>query len=96
MLIGDSFHAPCPASGTGMLRILHDIKVLTDGYLPHWLETPGMGVNKITAYYSDPAKLKLDARSLRSSLRGRQWAVNPGLTWRMMRAARKLKQKIAA
>ena len=25
VLIGDAFHAPCPASGTGMLRILNDI-----------------------------------------------------------------------
>ena len=96
VLIGDSFHAPCPASGTGMLRILHDIKVLVDGYLPQWLATPGMDAGKIAAFYDDPAKLKLDARSLGGSLRGREWAVNASLKWRVMRAARKLKQTIAA
>ena len=94
VLIGDSFHAPCPASGTGMLRILHDIKVLTDGYLPQWLATSGMGADKITRFYNDPAKLKLDARSLRGSLRGREWAANTSLPWQAMRAARKLKQKL--
>ncbi len=96
VLIGDSFHAPCPASGTGMLRILHDVKVLADGYLPQWLSTPGMDADKIAAFYDDGAKRALDARSLRGSLRGREWAVNSSFKWRLMRAARKLKQKIAA
>lgn len=96
VLIGDSFHAPCPSSGTGMLRILHDIKILADGHLPRWLATPGMSASKIAAFYDDPAKRVLDARSLGGSLRGREWAVNSGLKWRIMRAARKLKQKIAA
>ena len=96
VLIGDSFHAPCPASGTGMLRILHDIKVLADGYLSEWLATPGMGVDKIAAFYDDAAKRTLDARSLRGSLRGREWATNAGLKWRVMRAVKTLKQKISA
>lgn len=96
VLIGDSFHAPCPSSGTGMLRILHDIKVLADGYLPQWLATPGMDAAKIARFYDDPAKRALDARSLGGSLRGREWAINSGLKWRILRAARRLKQKIAA
>ncbi len=96
VLIGDSFHAPCPASGTGMLRILHDIKVLADGYLPGWLATPGMAADKITAFYDDAAKRALDARSLRGSLRGREWATNTSFKWRLMRAAKTLKQKVLA
>ena len=96
VLIGDSFHAPCPSSGTGMLRILHDIKVLADIYLPQWLATPGMGADKIAQFYDDPAKLKLDTRSLGSSLRGREWSTNTGLKWRALRVARKLKQKLTA
>jgi len=96
VLIGDSFHAPCPSSGTGMLRILNDIKVLADTHLPQWLATPGMDAGKIAGFYDDPAKVKLDARSLGGSLRGREWAVNSGLKWRMLRAARKLKSRIAA
>ena len=96
VLIGDSFHAPCPSSGTGMLRILNDIKVLADTHLPQWLATPGMDADKIARFYDDPAKVKLDARSLGGSLRGREWAVNTGLKWRVLRAARTLKQKLAA
>jgi len=96
VLIGDSFHAPCPSTGTGMLRILNDIKILADGHLPGWLATPGMGADKIAQFYDDQAKQKLDARSLGGSLRGREWATNGSLKWRLMRTVRRLKQKIAA
>ena len=96
VLIGDSFHAPCPASGTGMLRILHDIKVLTRHHLPDWMETPGMDVAKINGFYDDAAKLKLDARSLKSSLRGKQWATERGLKWHALRAAKRVKQLVKA
>lgn len=96
VLIGDAFHAPCPASGTGMLRILHDIKVLTRHHLPDWLETPGMDADKINGFYDDPFKQKLDARSLKSSLRGREWATGRGLKWQVMRTARRVRQLIKA
>ncbi|MGZ3305236.1 MAG: hypothetical protein ACXU8U_05185, partial [Asticcacaulis sp.] len=96
VLIGDAFHAPCPATGTGVLRILHDIKLLSQVHLPQWLDTPGMGADKITRFYDDPAKLKLDARSLGGSLRGREWALNTGLKWTLLRAVRGVKQKLAA
>ena len=96
VLIGDAFHAPCPASGTGMLRILHDIKLLTGQYLPMWLETPGLDTRKVSAFYDDPQKRRLDARSLKSSLRGRQWATNRSPAWRGLRLARRLKQLVRA
>jgi len=96
VLIGDSFQAPCPSTGTGMLRILHDIKLLADVYLPRWLATPGMDAGKIAGFYKDPAKRRLDARTVRGSLRGRQWATNGGFKWRVLRLARQVKQKLAA
>jgi len=96
VLNSDSFHAPCPSPGTGMLRILHDIQRLADVYLPGWLATPGMGADKIAQFYDDSAKRKLDARSLGGSLRGREWATNNGFKWRMLRLARRVKQTLAA
>lgn len=96
VLIGDAFHAPCPASGTGMLRILHDITVLTRDHLPGWLETPGMGLDKIRAFYADPAKKALDARSLTSSVRGRGAAVGTGLAWDAWRVLKTVKKALAA
>ncbi len=71
VLIGDAFHAPCPASGTGMLRILNDVDILAREHLPRWLATPGMGRDKIAGFYADAAKRRLDDASLRTSLRGR-------------------------
>ncbi len=96
VLIGDAFHAPCPASGTGMLRILHDIKRLTQAHLPAWLETHGMGVDKIARFYTDPVKARLDETSLNRSIRGRGAAVGKGLHWDAWRALRKLKQVVTA
>ena len=96
VLMGDAFHAPCPASGTGMLRILHDITVLTRDHLPAWLETPGMDRDKIAAFYNDPAKRRLDARSLTSSLRGRGAAVGQGLRWDTWRLLKSVKRALAA
>jgi 2-polyprenyl-6-methoxyphenol hydroxylase-like FAD-dependent oxidoreductase len=34
VLLGDAFHAPCPASGTGMTRILNDVERLAGTHLP--------------------------------------------------------------
>ena len=96
VLIGDAFHAPCPASGTGMLRILHDVTVLTRDHLPAWLDTPGMGLDKIARFYADPAKRKLDAKSLTSSLRGRGAAVGTGLRWDAWRVLKAAKRALAA
>ncbi len=92
VLIGDAFHAPCPASGTGMLRILHDIRTLSEGYLPYWLSGAGVDHDQIAAFYADPAKRRLDARSLRSSQRGREAALNPSLHWSAYRAVQRVKR----
>lgn len=94
VVIGDAFHAPCPASGTGMLRILHDIRVLSEGYLPHWLSAGSVNRNSIATFYADRDKRKLDAKSLRSSKRGRESALNPSLQWSAYRALQQAKRLI--
>jgi 2-polyprenyl-6-methoxyphenol hydroxylase-like FAD-dependent oxidoreductase len=100
ILIGDAFHAPCPASGTGMLRILNDIDVLTRSHLPRWFETDGMDSTKIAAFYDDPEKRRLDDESIRSSLRGRNSVVGTSPYWRGRRLIgtlrRALRSRIAA
>jgi 2-polyprenyl-6-methoxyphenol hydroxylase-like FAD-dependent oxidoreductase len=93
VLIGDAFHAPCPASGTGMLRILNDIDVLANGHLPAWLATPGMGAAKIAGFYDDPVKQRLDRASLAASLRGRGSTVGDGAYWRTRRALSLLRRR---
>ncbi|MBE7217424.1 MAG: FAD-dependent monooxygenase [Caulobacteraceae bacterium] len=91
VLLGDAAHAPCPASGTGMLRILTDVEALADRCLPAWLATPGMGADKIAGFYADPAKRRCEAASLRSSLRGRAKATSAAPAWRLRRAASRLR-----
>jgi 2-polyprenyl-6-methoxyphenol hydroxylase-like FAD-dependent oxidoreductase len=96
VLIGDAFHAPCPASGTGMLRILNDIGVLARDHLPGWLSTPGMGRDKIAAFYADPVKRRLDQESLDSSLRGRGTVAGRSIYWRARRTLGQLKRRLQA
>jgi 2-polyprenyl-6-methoxyphenol hydroxylase-like FAD-dependent oxidoreductase len=94
VLLGDAFHAPCPASGTGMTRILNDIERLARVHLPQWLETPGMGADKIAAFYADPMKQAVDKASLRASLLGRRSATDQSFLWRIRRSVGKLKRRI--
>jgi len=95
VLVGDAFHAPCPASGTGMTRILNDVERLAATYLPQWLATPGMDADKIAAFYGDPVKLAVDKSSLRASMMGRRSAIDRSLYWRARRMAGKLRRFVA-
>lgn len=85
VLLGDAFHAPCPASGTGFTRILNDIERLAAVHIPAWLATDGMGADKIAQFYVDPVKRKLDRQSLRRSLRGRASTLGTTPYWRLHR-----------
>ena len=94
VMIGDAFHAPCPASGTGMTRILNDIERLTAVHLPAWLSTPGMGRDKIAAFYADPVKRHVDRASLLRSLNGRASAVSDSPWWAVRRRVGALRRKM--
>lgn len=60
VLIGDAFQTSCPAAGTGVSRLLVDIERLCTVYVPQWLETDGMDVDKIAQFYADEAKVASD------------------------------------
>lgn len=96
VLIGDAFHAPCPASGTGMLRVLYDINILANHHLSNWLATPGMSARKIASFYRDPAKRWLDRTSLNKSLRGRGNVVGKSAYWHLWRFLREIKARLPA
>ena len=85
VLLGDAYHAPCPASGTGMTRILNDVDRLANVFIPRWMATPGMEASKIAAFYADPVKRRLDRRSVRRSMSGRAMAVSSHPYWRARR-----------
>ena len=94
VLIGDAFHAPCPASGTGLLRILNDVAVLRRR-APAWLADGGPVAGDLAAFYADREKRRVDAASLAKSRRGRAHAVDPGAYWTARRTAARLLKRAA-
>ncbi|QPC95793.1 FAD-dependent monooxygenase [Mesorhizobium sp. INR15] len=85
VFIGDAFSTTCPAQGDGIRRVLTDVDRLCSTYIPAWLETPGMGIEKICAFYDDPIKIAADASAMRSSLYARAITTEAGLEWRIRR-----------
>ncbi|MGQ0685863.1 FAD-dependent oxidoreductase [Bradyrhizobium sp.] len=65
VLVGDAFQTSCPAAGTGVSRLLVDLERLCTAYVPQWLKTDGMGIDKIAQFYSDEAKMASDQHAFR-------------------------------
>ena len=84
-LVGDAFSTACPVSGTGAAKALLDAERLCNVYVPAWLATPGMGVEKIAQYYNDPDKRRSDTHSLRTSVFAKRAALGEGLLWTAFR-----------
>lgn len=63
VLVGDAFSTSCPAAGTGARKVLIDVERLCNIHIPRWLATPGMGADKIAAFYQDPIKQACDSFS---------------------------------
>jgi 2-polyprenyl-6-methoxyphenol hydroxylase-like FAD-dependent oxidoreductase len=83
--IGDAYQSVCPATGTGLSKVLTDVVVLCDR-APGWMATPGMGSEKIAAYYADPGKRASDAQSLEWAEHRRNFSTRTELRWQLHRA----------
>jgi 2-polyprenyl-6-methoxyphenol hydroxylase-like FAD-dependent oxidoreductase len=94
VLIGDAFQTSCPAAGTGLSRLLNDIEVLCGDHVSAWLATPGMGREKIAAYYANPRKIAMDRRVLELARYRRNLTIDTSLEWRMRRAALYLRRSV--
>jgi 2-polyprenyl-6-methoxyphenol hydroxylase-like FAD-dependent oxidoreductase len=84
-LVGDAFSTACPVSGTGAAKALLDVERLCNAYVPNWLKTDGMSVEKIGEYYHDPEKQRSDAHSLRTSVFAKRAALGEGVLWTAFR-----------
>lgn len=84
-LVGDAFSTACPVSGTGAAKALLDAERLCNVYVPQWLETAGMSVEKIAEYYNDAEKRRSDAHALRTSVFAKRAALGEGLLWTAFR-----------
>jgi 2-polyprenyl-6-methoxyphenol hydroxylase-like FAD-dependent oxidoreductase len=104
VLVGDAFCTSCPAAGTGAGKALTDVERLCNVHIPQWLATPGMGTDKIAAFYDDPEKRAYDAHSLAKAYQLRSFSTDPSLPWRARRAVKfalhwgrgRLRQALAA
>jgi 2-polyprenyl-6-methoxyphenol hydroxylase-like FAD-dependent oxidoreductase len=88
VLVGDAFATSCPAAGTGTGKVFTDVERLCNVHIPRWLETTGMAVDKIAAFYSDRVKRASDADSLARAYRLRAVSTDTGLYGRARRLAR--------
>src|SRR4029450_6434634 len=61
VLVGDAFSTSCPAAGTGVSKVFTDVERLCNVHIPRWLASPGMGEDKIAAFYDDPVKQACDS-----------------------------------
>ncbi|MGX1105147.1 MULTISPECIES: FAD-dependent oxidoreductase [Bradyrhizobium] len=94
VLIGDAFQTNCPAAGTGVGRLLVDVERLCMDYVPRWLETAGMGVDKIAQFYSDRDKLAADQHSLQLANFRQALTLNTGVRWNLRRKLHFLRRMI--
>ena len=85
VLVGDAFSTSCPAAGTGTGKVFTDVERLCNVHIPRWLATPGMGAEKIAAFYNDPVKRAYDAHSAEKAFYLRSLTIDPGLVWTMRR-----------
>jgi len=88
VLAGDAFSTSCPAAGTGTTKVFTDVERLCNVYIPQWLASEGMGVEKIAAFYDDPEKTDCEARCLAKAYHLRSLSLDNRLSWRAQRWAR--------
>jgi 2-polyprenyl-6-methoxyphenol hydroxylase-like FAD-dependent oxidoreductase len=81
VLAGDAFATSCPAAGTGSSKAMTDAERLAHVHIPAWLSTPGMGAEKIAAFYDDPVKKAVDAHSAAKARYVRAIATDASLGW---------------
>jgi 2-polyprenyl-6-methoxyphenol hydroxylase-like FAD-dependent oxidoreductase len=93
VLIGDAFNTACPAAGTGTNKVLNDAVQLASVHVPAWLSTPGMGGEKIAAFYDDPVKRAVDEASLEKAWRLRSMSTDTGLAWQARRWIRRNRRR---
>ncbi len=85
VLVGDAFSTSCPAAGTGARKAMMDALRLCEAYIPNWLATPGMGADKVAAFYEDPEKRACDEFCRDKAFGLRAFSTDPGLSWRTRR-----------
>jgi 2-polyprenyl-6-methoxyphenol hydroxylase-like FAD-dependent oxidoreductase len=85
VLVGDAFATSCPAAGTGVNKVFTDVERLCNVHIPRWFATPGMGAEKIAAFYDDPVKQACDADSAARAFYVRSLSIDTRILWQARR-----------
>jgi 2-polyprenyl-6-methoxyphenol hydroxylase-like FAD-dependent oxidoreductase len=88
VLVGDAFSTSCPAAGTGARKALTDVERLCNHHIPRWLASPGMGIEKIDAFYDDPVKQECDDFSSSKAFKLKAFSLDEGLNGHTQRWAK--------
>src|SRR6185312_3639168 len=81
VLVGDAFSTSCPTAGTGTGKVFTDVERLCNVHIPRWLASPGMGVEKIAAFYADPVRAAYHAHAAHKAFHLRALTIEPGFVW---------------
>lgn len=85
VLVGDAFSTSCPAAGTGARKALNDVERLCNHHVRAWLQTPGMGRQKIAAFYADPVKRACDDFAKDKAFQLKSFSLDPSFAWNLRR-----------
>ena len=66
VIISDDYQSVNPATGTGLSKVLTDVKVLSQKYIPHWLDAGDFSKKNIREFYRDEIKQACDQKSMGS------------------------------
>jgi 2-polyprenyl-6-methoxyphenol hydroxylase-like FAD-dependent oxidoreductase len=88
VMVGDAFETTCPVTGTGTDKLFTDVERLCNRYIPDWLSTDGMALDKIAAFYDDPHKKQCDTWSMAKAYNFRSLSIERSFYWRAQRWAR--------
>jgi hypothetical protein len=88
VLVGDAFATSCPAAGTGCNKVFTDVERLCNVHIPRWLATPGMGADKINAFYDDGVKAACEQFCTDKAFYLRSLSTETAWAWRARRGAK--------
>jgi len=88
VLVGDAFATSCPAAGTGCNKVLTDVERLCNVHVPRWLATPGMGMDKIVAFYDDEVKVACERYCLDKAFYLRAMSTETAFVWSARRGTK--------
>jgi 2-polyprenyl-6-methoxyphenol hydroxylase-like FAD-dependent oxidoreductase len=91
VLIGDAFQSPCPSTGKGLSKVLTDVDVLCNDFVPRWQAEGGTEAPDVGSYYSHPQKRAVDDEAIRLALAGRDAVISDSWRWRIRRQVRTLR-----